>query len=140
MIREALNVGPEDQSLWVYHSFLMGNLTEDLRVSGSATAAANVFAPNLTLEERVTYLARDIEETRELLEDYDDVKLVYKSLVLYTRDLCRLEGDRVLGEQERRDLTEWLEKLKVLDPMREGLWIDMEKELGLTKLGSRTVS
>lgn len=129
VIHEALNVSPEDQSLWVYHSFLMLNLTSDLR--------RDTFAPNLTLEERVTYLTRDIEEIRELLDDYADQREIYKALVLYTLDLCRLEGHRPPDADELPDLAAWLVRLKELDPLREGLWIDLERELGLTRLGSR---
>ncbi|KAK4204785.1 putative geranylgeranyl transferase type-2 subunit alpha [Triangularia verruculosa] len=124
-IREALNVGPEDQSLWYYHQFLVDNLVSPV---GRPT-----IVPSLTVEERVTYLATEITEIKDLLEDYEDVKLIYEALLEYTLGLCQLEK-RKPEEDERQDLIAWVKKLRELDPMRMGRWIDLEKGYGLTEL------
>jgi geranylgeranyl transferase type-2 subunit alpha len=86
--------------------------------------------PGLTTQDRVTYLAREIDEIKELLEDYDDVKLIYEALFEYTLYLCQLEG-RQPSAEERADLVAWLAKLRQLDPMRNGRWADLERDLGL---------
>lgn len=85
---------------------------------------------SLTQQDRIAYLTREIDEIKELLEDYGDVKLIYEALFEYTRALCGLEG-REPGEEERGDLGVWLGKLRVLDPMRRGRWEDLGRESGL---------
>ncbi|KAK3954724.1 hypothetical protein QBC32DRAFT_335671 [Pseudoneurospora amorphoporcata] len=121
-IGEAINVGPDDQSLWYYHQFLMLNLVHFV---GHPT-----ITPAFTQEERVTYLRREIEGIQELLEDYDDAKLIYEALFDYTLYLCQLQ-ERKPNEQEEEDLRGWLGSLKKLDPMRSGRWADLERDLGL---------
>ncbi|KAF6832178.1 protein prenyltransferase alpha subunit repeat protein [Colletotrichum musicola] len=122
LVREALNVGPEDQSLWYYHQFLISNLTEpDGRPE---------IAPSLTKEERIEYVKREIEDIRELLEDYDDVPGIYKALLSYVRVLPKLE-ERPLSDGETQDLKAWMAQVRRLDPMRSGRWSDLEKECGL---------
>ncbi|KAK0634748.1 hypothetical protein B0T17DRAFT_586469 [Bombardia bombarda] len=134
LIRDALNVGPEDQSLWYYHHFLMLNLVSFV---GHPT-----ITPAFTQEDRVTYVLREIEGVKELLEDYDD-KLIYEALLDYTLYLCQLE-ERQPEAGERADLVVWLRKLMVIDPMRSGRWTDMEKNYGLMErrlsMGDETVA
>jgi geranylgeranyl transferase type-2 subunit alpha len=86
--------------------------------------------PGFTVQDRVAYLTREIDEIKELLEDYDDVKLIYEGLFEYTLYLCHLEG-RKPKAGERANLVAWLGKLKELDPMRNGRWADLEREYGL---------
>ncbi|KAH6851049.1 hypothetical protein B0I37DRAFT_127585 [Chaetomium sp. MPI-CAGE-AT-0009] len=121
-IREALNVGPEDQSLWYYHQFLVLNLV--------APDKHPAMTPDFTREDRVAYLTREIDEIKELVEDYDDVKLIYEALFEYTVYHSQLE-ERQPEPSERADLVAWLEKLRELDPMRNGRWADLEREYSL---------
>ncbi|KAK0708948.1 hypothetical protein B0T26DRAFT_719921 [Lasiosphaeria miniovina] len=122
MINEALNVGPEDQSLWYYHQFLMLNLVSFV---GRAT-----IVPTFNLKERITYMSREIEGIKELLEDYNNIKLIYEALLDYTIMLCQLE-ERQPDTSERADLAVWLQKLRELDPMRNGRWSDVARDYGL---------
>lgn len=78
----------------------------------------------------MAYLRREIEEIKDLLEDYTDVQLIYEGLFDYTLYLCQLEG-RQPDVGERADLAAWLGKLKELDPMRQGRWADLERDLAL---------
>ena len=119
IIREALNVGPEDQSLWFYHQLLMFDLTEYI---GRPT-----IVPHLSLEERMTYIARELDDIRDLLSDYDDVKWIYEALFEYTLAVAKME-ERPLAENERTDVEEWLAQLRKLDPKRNGRWDDLEME------------
>ena len=124
LISEGLNVGPEDQSLWYYHQFLMLNLTE--------MPGPDTIAPALSLEERATYLRQEINNIRELSEDYTDVKCIYEALFEYTGALCKMENWRRQRDvTEMQDLRTWLASLKRLDPMRMGRWRDVESECGL---------
>ena len=86
--------------------------------------------PGFTRDDRVAYLTREIDEIKELLEDYDDVKLIYEALFEYTVYLCRLQ-ERHPDASERADLAAWLAQLRQLDPMRNGRWADLERECGL---------
>lgn len=122
LVREALNVGPEDQSLWFYHHFLIQNLTE--------TDGRRKIAPNLSQEAKAAYVKREIDDVKDLLEDYDDIMWIYKALLDYTRALPKAEG-RALSEEEAQDLQTWMAKVRQLDPMRNGRWNDLEKECGL---------
>lgn len=94
------------------------------------TLVAPTIVPGFNMEERVTYVTREIDDIKDLLEDYDDCKLIYEALMDYTLALARLE-ERQPIEEEQEDLKQWLSKLQELDPMRSGRWIDMEKRLSL---------
>lgn len=116
-------MGPEDQSLWYYHQFLMLDLIEhDARPTITA---------GFTVEERLDYITTDVVDIKDLLEDYDDCKLIYEALIECTLALSTLEK-RQPSEEEMRDLENWLYKLQELDPMRRGCWDDMRRQLGLT--------
>ncbi|KAK1458904.1 geranylgeranyl transferase type-2 subunit alpha [Colletotrichum melonis] len=122
LVREALNVGPEDQSLWFYHHFLVQNMTEpDGRPK---------IAPSLSSTEKASYVRREIEDIKDLLEDYDDITWIYKALLDYMRALPRIEG-RELNEEETEELQTWMTKVRQLDPMRNGRWTDLEQECSL---------
>ncbi|KAI1798655.1 protein prenylyltransferase [Daldinia bambusicola] len=114
LVREALNVGPEDQSLWYYHQYLVSQIVNR---TGQPT-----IAPALTTAERTAYVKKEIDDIKDLLEDYRDVKWIYESLLEYT---IALKG---FGEQVE-DPAEWLAKVRALDPMRAGRWDDVEKQL-----------
>lgn len=118
-IRDALNVGPEDQSLWFYQQYLISNLL--------ATPDANTIAPSLTDEERKVYVQGEIEEIKDLLEDYTDIKWIYEALIAYTDSISRLGDANSTADSE--ELKTWLSKLRELDPGREGRWLDLERRL-----------
>ncbi|KAK1688457.1 hypothetical protein BDP55DRAFT_547856, partial [Colletotrichum godetiae] len=123
LVREALNVGPEDQSLWFYHHFLVQNMTEE-------SDGRPKIAPSLSSTQKASYVRREIEDIKDLLEDYDDITWIYKALLDYTRALPRIEG-RELSEEETEELQTWMAKVRQLDPMRNGRWKDLEKECNL---------
>jgi geranylgeranyl transferase type-2 subunit alpha len=114
LVREALNVGPEDQSLWFYHQYLVHNIVEQ--------PEGLTIAPSLTPDERTSYVSREIEEIIELLEDYDDIKWIYEALIDCAVSLRKIDSN----SQVTTDIADWLEKLKKLDPLRSGRWQDLE--------------
>lgn len=120
LIREALNVGPEDQSLWYYHQFLMLDVIDQ---SGQPTITSD-----LTVQDRVSYITREIEDIKDLLEDYDDCKLLFERLMDYTLELGTLE-ERPPSSNEALALRGWLLKLRELDPLRAGRWSDIQTKL-----------
>ncbi|KAH6969866.1 hypothetical protein DER45DRAFT_67585 [Fusarium avenaceum] len=120
LIRGGLNVGPEDQSLWYYHQFLVLNLADP--------TSSRQIAPNLTAEERKAYIDREVIDIKDLLEDYRDIKWIYEALVEYVIALSQLIGQPFEPETQT-DVASWLENLRKLDPKRNGRWGDLEKEL-----------
>jgi geranylgeranyl transferase type-2 subunit alpha len=122
LVDEGLNVGPEDQSLWYYHQFLVLNLAD--------SASSRQIAPNLTVNDRKLYIDREVTNIKDLLEDYRDVKCIYEALIEYAMALVQLIG-QPLGLEKQSEVASWLDNLKKLDPMRNGRWHDLEKQLGL---------
>lgn len=122
LVGEALNVGPEDQSLWFYHQYLVFNLID--------TPGSHTIAPALTDEERKGYVQSEIDDIKDLLEDYQDIKWIYEALIGYTTSITRRSGEtsEVLNQEE---LKSWLLKLRELDPGRKGRWTDLERKLAL---------
>jgi geranylgeranyl transferase type-2 subunit alpha len=114
-VHDALNVGPEDQSLWFYHQFLMASL-----IPGNEEYA---LITDFSTSERTDHLSQEIVEIKELAEDYVDVKWIYEALVEYTITLGQL---RKLESSEEKDVRGWLGRLRQLDPMRRGRWDDLE--------------
>lgn len=119
-MRNGLNVSPEDQSLWYYHQFLILNLVE--------YGAHQSIVPQLTADERISYIAREITDIKELLEDYTDIKWIYDALIEYSLAIGQLGGRKLDGE-ESAEVVDWLRKLKELDPKRNGRWNDWDTEL-----------
>ncbi|KAH6688391.1 geranylgeranyl transferase type-2 subunit alpha [Plectosphaerella plurivora] len=121
VVRRALDVGPEDQSCWYYHQYLVANMTDP--------PSAATIAPNLDTARKLEMLRSEVDNIRELLEDYDeeDIKLAYEALIDYTLVASRLQ-DREATPAETDDLRGWLGRLRALDPMRKGRWDDFERE------------
>ncbi|KAK6844151.1 protein prenylyltransferase [Apiospora arundinis] len=127
LAREGLNVGPEDQSLWYYHQFLMDQITT-LSVSKEDADAKGLIAPNLSLADRKEFIDREVAEIKDLLEDYEDVKLIYEALLEYAMAYRAMSASD--GETANQDeMMAWLAKLRKLDPLRQGRWDDLEKSL-----------
>ncbi|KAF4125944.1 geranylgeranyl transferase type-2 subunit alpha [Geosmithia morbida] len=116
LIREGLNVGPEDQSLWFYHQFLVSNITDKPN--------SRTIAPNLTDAERRLYVEREIDEIKDFLEDYQDIKWIYEALVQYS---IALPPSQDGAQDNSDDWVPWLKKLRELDPQRSGRWNDLGK-------------
>lgn len=93
------------------------------------TLGTQTIAPTLTDDERKSYIQREIDEIKDLLEDYKDIKWIYEALIQYTLALYQL-GERVDESTTSNDLTPWLGKLRELDPQRGGRWTDLERQLG----------
>ncbi|KAL2214325.1 protein prenylyltransferase [Sarocladium strictum] len=122
LVYDGLNVGPEDQSLWYYLQFLMLNVIE---LNGP-----RCFTPNLSQADRTGIISETIANIRDLLEDYNDIKWIYESLIEYTLALAQVE-DRQSSDEERGEIAEWLRTLRGQDPKRTGRWTDLEKGLNL---------
>ncbi|PHH81589.1 hypothetical protein CDD82_390 [Ophiocordyceps australis] len=90
LVHEALNVGPEDQSLWYYHRYLLSN------ISGKGD-----IAPDLSPCHRKAYLEHDMSNIRHLCLDYDGIDSIYEALIQGTLILCKLK-DQPLDSQSKQ--------------------------------------
>lgn len=93
-------------------------------------ATSSTIAPSLSTKDREAYVTREMDEVKDLLEDYQDVKWIYEVLVEYTLAMPQLLG-RKLNQDEQSDVAGWLDKLKELDPKRRGRWDDVRKDAGI---------
>lgn len=119
LIDSAVFTDPYDQSLWYYHHFLMN---EVCRSDDSSFA-------HFSNKDRRKHLETEIEAIRDLLEDTDDCKWVYYSLLMYSAQYLEVDaGNKLVTTQEMRD---WLAQLRRLDPMRRHRWDDWERMLNL---------
>ncbi|KAI0443981.1 protein prenylyltransferase [Xylaria telfairii] len=120
LVQGALNVGPEDQSLWYYHRYLMA------QVVGSERRPA--IAPNLAAEHKISILEEEVEFIKDLLEDFPKFKWPYEALLEYTLALRKLQPN---GQDKREDSDPnfWLAQLRKLDAMQAGRWDDVERDI-----------
>ena len=74
---------PYQQSAWFYYQFLITTLAG---YAGHAT-----ITPNLTPEDRVEYVTRQLVILKDMLDGAEDCKWIYNALIDYTMALCRME-------------------------------------------------
>ncbi|RDA86273.1 hypothetical protein CP533_0419 [Ophiocordyceps camponoti-saundersi (nom. inval.)] len=123
LVRGAINVGPDDQSPWYYHKFLMYNLTDGSSIN-------QVVFSHLPKTDRKSYLLQEISNVQELTDDFADVKWIWEALVEQSLAIFHLDG-RPGSIQERADLNLWFQRLEVLDQKRLGRWNYLKNNLGL---------
>lgn len=110
---------PKDQSLWFYHQDLLAMLDP-------ATREDALLVRNLSDEDRRTYVEGQMEAVKEILEDNEDCKWIYQSLLGQSELYIKVGGDA-----NKADMSLWLDKLETLDPLRRGRWMDWRKKLAL---------
>jgi geranylgeranyl transferase type-2 subunit alpha len=121
---------PYAQSVWFYYQFLMTTLVDHV---GHAT-----ITPNLTDEDRIEYVTKQLVNLRDMLVGAEDCKWIYIALLEYTLALSQMQN-RQLHEVEKEECRSWLTELRKLDPLRSGRWDDVEKALKWLDADSRIV-
>lgn len=90
-----------------------------------------LLARDLTNEERRRYFDDEIDFVKDLLEDYEEVKWIYEALTEHTITASRLM-EQGLESDDEKNLSEWLQKLRELDPKRVGRWHELCSRLGIS--------
>ena len=81
---------------------------------------------DLTTEEKLGYLDREIDESLEMLECADDCKWIYQSLIHLSITHKKLAGNL---PPSARNFDDWVNKLIELDPLRTGRWAALREHL-----------
>ncbi|THY49842.1 protein prenylyltransferase [Aureobasidium pullulans] len=122
LIITALYTDPVDQSLWFYYNYLMTNLSPK-------TSPELRIVADLTNKHRIDYLDTQFDLLKDMLEDNKDCKWIYLALVTYTPEYLEIDaGNKKITTLE---LSDWLDQLDQLDPLRKGRWLDLRKSLNL---------
>ncbi|VDC07114.1 unnamed protein product [Peniophora sp. CBMAI 1063] len=108
LVQNAMWTTPEDQSVWLYHRWLLGDGKDK------------------------ELLEKEIEGIQELLQEQPDSKWCMESLVHYKQLMVRAHS-RTLGEDRARTLRaeckSLLEQLEAQDPMRRQRYRDLAANL-----------
>lgn len=122
LICTAINTDPFDQSIWYYHQYLMSALSP-------TCPKQSMIALDLTNNDRQKYYAHEMEYIQEILEDETDCKWIYEGLLRLAVSYLQVEGGTKAFTT--MDMRSWLEQLKRLDPLRNGRWEDLGRNLGI---------
>lgn len=123
MVDNGLNVGPEDQSLWYYHQYLIWSVAEQ--------PANLLILPEMALDDRVNLITREIDFIKDLLDDYKDVKWIFEMLLEYTLLISKL-GNESLDADQKCELEGWVLRIKTLDPQRWDRWEELTEKLKIS--------
>ncbi|KAG5953970.1 hypothetical protein E4U53_005963 [Claviceps sorghi] len=119
-VHEALNVGPEDQSLWYYHQYLVHAILE--------ATGQGLIVRHLSAQDRQSYLEDEVDFIKDLLEDYENLKWIYEALIDCTLAANTL---RTVEQQQTSQslMAGWLRRLRELDTQRSGRWDELESQI-----------
>lgn len=121
LIQRGLWTDSNDQSLWFYHQYLM--CTFDPKHAPKSMASF------LTTDERLTYVKSELANLLDMLDGAEDCKWIYKALI----HLCTVHRalNNIWPVQESQ-IHDWIAQLRMLDPLRNGRWNDLEESLQLS--------
>ena len=83
-------------------------------------------APDLSQDQRLDYVSKQIESLLDMLDGAEDCKWIYQSLL----QLCLVHRDNSgTWPSQGQEMPKWVKELRTLDPLRAGRWTDLKKNL-----------
>ncbi|KAF3942529.1 hypothetical protein ABW19_dt0210488 [Dactylella cylindrospora] len=119
-MHEALFTDPYDQSLHLYHHWLISSAC-----SPKTPSAGTAEIATLTTSQKLETLHRVLDWMKELLEEEPDCRLLLEELI-FMGGLVRSVGE---DDSITDEIKGWLDKLMEVDPMRMGRWKEMAARL-----------
>ncbi|TCD61418.1 Rab geranylgeranyltransferase [Steccherinum ochraceum] len=108
LVRNAMYTDPDDQSVWMYHAWLIGSGND------------------------LPLLRREIQSIQELLDEQPDSKWCMESIVRYKKLILRNHASSLSAEEQeklRSDCSSLLVTLEDIDPLRRQRYRHMKQEL-----------
>ena len=128
LIQRALYTDSTDQSLWFYYQYLIGNFDPKYM--------ADSIIPDLTLEEKKTYLKQEHDKTLEMLDGAEDCKWIYQLLIQLFMMQNALDSTWLTDVDQ---IQTWIAELRKLDPLRAGRWDDLDRKLAFASSSSAVI-
>ncbi|KAK6359283.1 Rab geranylgeranyltransferase, variant 2 [Orbilia brochopaga] len=130
IMQEALFTDPYDQSLQLYHHWLISATCSPASSAGAKSGEI----VRLTQSQQLEILSRTLAWMRELLEEEPECRLLLEELI-FVSGLVRghvaenNDPDTISADEVKSDMQSWLDKLMVVDPMRIGRWQELAERL-----------
>ncbi|KAJ6260128.1 hypothetical protein Dda_4349 [Drechslerella dactyloides] len=131
IMQEALFTDPYDQSLQLYHHWLISATCSP--TSSAGTPSGEIV--RLTPEQQLDILTRTLVWMKELLDEEPECRLLLEELIFVgslTRGVAEANSGvtaEVSVDEVKGDMQAWLDKLIVVDPMRMGRWRELAERL-----------
>lgn len=125
-LQEALYTDPFDQSLHLYHHWLLASTCSP---SSSYPTSAKAEIVSLPASAKASILRSELDWMKELLQEEPECKYLLEELIFVDglhREVVKEEGN---GDGDTGEPRKWLEKLIQVDPMRMGRWQEMQAAL-----------
>lgn len=129
LIKGAIYTDPDDQSVWLYHRWLLN--------PDSAHATLHPLAPT-TRSEHVNHLTQELAMIEELMEEEPDNIWCTYAKVHYTLSLRRLDEGGPHDESQTEEVRRLMSVLEANDTLREGRYREWKESSFDSLTGSTT--
>ena len=88
--------------------------------------ASRSMLPSLPSTARLKYIKNELDKLLDMLDGDEDCKWIYKAIIQLSITHRTLEDKWPVAQYE---INSWISKLRILDPLREGRWNDLEESV-----------
>jgi len=141
LVLNAFATDPEDQSAWLYHRWLLGEVSQfgpplpdvGIPLGTSMVSSGFEFKTNKSEVQPLNIFRRELETCRGLASECPDSKwsLLTTALLICAVDACE---QRTMAEASAKELANIFDRLTSIDPMRQQYYVDTRKRATEGKL------